>query len=184
MQQQQLQRHEPLGLLIARVRSRLKRTVGGLVRPYRLSPQQFWVLVAIAEREGPSLGQVAGSHVLDEPTASRIVTTLARRRLVVVGGDPDDRRRLRLELTPAGKELAARLLPLAAEIRAAATEGLDEDEKERIAAALRRILTNLDRLAARHPARRAAGVYRAPSAAARNGRRGRGEAPAQEEMEQ
>jgi len=147
MQQQRLQRHEPLGLLIAVARSRIKQTVGELARPFRLSPQQFWVLVGIAESEGSSLGQLAARHHLDQPTASRVVTALVRRGLAVAGGDPEDRRRFRLVLTPAGRQLASRLAPLAAQVRAATVAGLTAAERELLSASLRRIVANLDRLA-------------------------------------
>lgn len=147
MQRQRLQRHEPLGLLIAAARSRIKQTVGELARPFHLSPQQFWVLVGIAESEGSSLGQLAARHHVDQPTASRVVTALVRRGLVAVGGDPEDRRRSRLMLTPTGRQLAQRLAPLAAEVRAATVAGLSAAERELLDASLRRIVTNLDRFA-------------------------------------
>jgi len=130
--------------LIATVRSRIKQTVGGLARPFRLSPQQFWVLVGIAESEGSSLGQLAARHHVDQPTASRVVTALVRRGLVVAGDDPEDRRRSRLMLSPAGQQLAERLAPLAAEVRAATVAGLSAAEQELLGAALRRIVGNLD----------------------------------------
>jgi len=147
MQQQRFQLHEPLGLLIAVARSRIKQTVGELARPFRLSPQQFWLLVGIAESEGSSLGQLAARYHLDQPTASRVVTALVRRGLVAAGGDPEDRRRFRLALTPAGRQLAERLAPLAAEVRAATVAGLSAAERELLSASLRRIVANLRRLA-------------------------------------
>jgi DNA-binding MarR family transcriptional regulator len=147
MQQQRLQRHEPLGLLIAAARSRIKQTAGELARPFRLSPQQFWVLVGIAEREGSSLGQLAARHHVDQPTASRVVTALVGRGLVAASGDPEDRRRFCLMLTPPGRRLAERLAPLAAKVRAAMVAGLSTAEQELLDASLRRIVANLERFA-------------------------------------
>ena len=147
MQRQRLQRHEPLGLLIAAARSRIKQTVGLLARPFHLSPQQFWVLVGIAESEGSSLGQLAGRHHLDEPTASRVVTALVRRGLVAASGDPEDRRRFRLMLTTAGRQIAERLAPLAAQVRTATEAGLSTAERALVEASLRRIIANLERFA-------------------------------------
>jgi len=53
---------EPIGLLIAAARHRIKQAVGSRVRPYDLTTQQFWVLVAIYERPGFSLGELA-AHI-------------------------------------------------------------------------------------------------------------------------
>ena len=50
---------EPVGLLIAAARRRMKRAVQDRVAPHGLTPQQFWVLVNIDEAEGPSLGEIA-----------------------------------------------------------------------------------------------------------------------------
>ena len=145
MTRQPLQSQVPVGLLIAAVRRRLKQTVGDVARPLRLTPQQFWVMVGISEREGLSLTELAERHPLDQPTASRVVSALARRRLVHVADDTADRRRSHLLLTESGRLLAARLQPLAEEIRAAIVAGFEPAELESLAAALRRIVANLER---------------------------------------
>jgi len=145
MTKQPLPPQVPVGLLIAAVRRRIKQTVGDVARPMRLTPQQFWVMVGIFEREGLSLTELAERHPLDQPTASRVVAALARRRLVHVADDADDRRRSHLLLTESGRALAARLHPLAQEIRAATVAGFAPAELESLASALRRIVANLDR---------------------------------------
>jgi len=48
---------EPIGLLIAAARRRMKRALQDRVAPHGLTPQQFWVLVNIDEAEGPSLAR-------------------------------------------------------------------------------------------------------------------------------
>ena len=137
---------EPVGLLIAAARRRMKRAVRDRVAPHGLSPQQFWVLVNIDEAEGPSLGAIAARLRLDAPTASRAVTQLMRRKLVKVEGDRGDRRRLRLWVTPLGRRKIGPLRELAAELRSAAVHGLTRDEEEALRALLRKIIENLDAL--------------------------------------
>ena len=112
-----MQKQEQIGLLVAVVRRRIKQAVGAVVRPYQLSPQQFWILMAIARHEGLSLTELSENQRMDQPTACRIVSTLSRRRLVHSGPDPADRRRSRLVLTPSGRAMAETLLPLAGAIR-------------------------------------------------------------------
>jgi len=139
---------EPIGLLVAAVRRRLKQSVTALVREHRLSPQQFWTLVAVAREPGLSLGNLAGRRRMDQPTACRVVDTLVRRRLVKKAPDPGDQRRLRLVLTPAGAALSLSLLPLASTIGRAVEAGLSRAEKEAITSGLGKVLRNLDRFAA------------------------------------
>ena len=141
-------KREPIGLLVAAVRRRLKQTVTALVREHRLSPQQFWTLVAIAREPGLSLGALAARRKMDEPTACRVVDPLVRHRLVRKAPDAADQRRLRLVLTPAGAALARTLLPLASTISRAVEAGLSRAEREAITSGLAKVLRNLDRFAA------------------------------------
>ena len=137
---------EPVGLLIAAARRRMKRVVTERVRPFGLTPQQFWAIVNIDEADAPSLGEVAARLRMDAPTASRAVTQLLRRKLVKAEGDRGDRRRLRLRLTSAGRAKMPPLRTLAAELRSAATHGLSAEEEAALRGLLRKIIGNLDRL--------------------------------------
>ncbi len=135
---------EPIGLLVAVVRRRIKQTVSTMVRDHDLSPQQFWTLVAIARHEGVSLSELAELQRMDQPTACRVVAALARRRLVHSGADPADRRRSRLVLTPSGRSLAEQLAPVAAAIRSAVEAGLSPTERAAVVAGLRKVIANLE----------------------------------------
>ena len=135
---------EPIGLLVAVVRRRMKQTVSALVREFHLSPQQFWMLVAIARDEGSSLGEVAQRLRMDAPTACRVVATLVRRKLVHSGADPADRRRSRVVLTPSGRAAADLLLPIAGEVRAAVEAGLTAAERAAVVAGLQKVIANLE----------------------------------------
>ena len=135
---------EPIGLLVAVVRRRIKQAVSTLVREYDLSPQQFWTLVAIARHEGASLRDLAELQRMDQPTACRVVAALARRRLVHSGADPSDRRRSRLVLTPSGRSLAERLAPIAAAVRSAVEAGLTPAERAAVVGGLRKVIANLE----------------------------------------
>lgn len=135
---------EPIGLLVAVVRRRIKQAVSTMVREHDLSPQQFWTLVAIDRNEGVSLRELAEVQRMDQPTACRVVAALARRRLVHSGPDPADRRRSRLVLTPSGQSLADRLAPVAAAVRSAVEAGLTPSERAAVVAGLRKIIANLE----------------------------------------
>ena len=50
---------EPVGLLIAAARRKMKRAVHERVAPHGLTTQQFWALVNIDEADRPSLREVA-----------------------------------------------------------------------------------------------------------------------------
>ena len=138
-------RPEPLGLLVGALRRRIKQAVDVRARRNRLSPQQFWLLVAILEVEGCSLRFLAERQRIDAPTASRVVGGLKHRGLVRFETDPADRRRGCLRLTPKGRALAQKMRSEAIEIREAVAAGLSDVEQERARVLLRHMLANLER---------------------------------------
>ncbi|MGE5127568.1 MAG: MarR family winged helix-turn-helix transcriptional regulator [Betaproteobacteria bacterium] len=137
---------EPLGVLIAAARRGIKQATGVQLRGSGLSPQQFWILMAIHEHHGPSLRALCERRRIDAPTASRVVATLAAKDLVRVEGDPADRRRCCLELTAEGERLARRLEPQLERTRAAVAEGLSRDEQATLRDLLCRVIANAARL--------------------------------------
>jgi DNA-binding MarR family transcriptional regulator len=147
------QSEEPVGLLLAAIRRRLRQLVHAEARCHRLSPQQFWAVVAVQEAGPASLGALAERLKIDAPTASRVFATLTRRRLVRMAEDPADRRRLLLAPTAEGAELAQKLRPVARELRESLTAGFTPAELGLLRGALRRVLDNLDRFDARRARR-------------------------------
>jgi DNA-binding MarR family transcriptional regulator len=138
---------EHIGLLIAAARRRIKQAVGSQVRQrYGVTTQQFWMVVAIHEHPGLSIGELAARTRMDMPTASRVVYTLMKRKLVEVRDDAADRRRARLHLRAAGAALAKELHALATTVRAALIQGLSATEQAALRAGLRKIIANMDRL--------------------------------------
>jgi len=141
-------REEPLGLLVVTVRRRIKQVTTCVIQGLALSPQQFWTMVVIAKNNGISLRELAAFRRMDEPTACRVVNTLVRRRLVRRSPDPGDRRRSRLALTPAGKETAEKLLPLAGTIANTVESSLTSAERHAVVLGLQKVLAGLDRFEA------------------------------------
>jgi DNA-binding MarR family transcriptional regulator len=141
-----LRRQEYPGLLIAVARRRIKQAVLARAARHGLSLQQFWVLVALQEREGPSQGELAAALRMDAPTASRVVAALVRRRLVRTEVDALDRRRTHVLLTRTGIELARALTRSADEIRGALVHGMTAAEVEVLRVGLQRVITNMERL--------------------------------------
>jgi DNA-binding MarR family transcriptional regulator len=152
MSRQLLSEQEPVGLLIGAARRRIKQAVGHRLRGQGLTPQQFWVLVNVREREGLALHELAERLHLDQPTTSRIVALLRRRRLVRMGGHPGDRRRCCLGLTAPGATLIERLHPLAHEVREAVVHGMSAADQGRFRRLLRQVMANMERFESAAPA--------------------------------
>ena len=152
LSRQLLSEQEPVGLLIGAARRRIKQAVGHRLRGHGLTPQQFWVLINVREREGLALHELAARLRLDQPTTSRIVSLLRRRKLVRMGGHPGDRRRCCLGLSASGRELVDRLRPLAREVREAVVHGMSATEQDRLRRLLRQVMANMERFETAAPA--------------------------------
>jgi len=139
----------PLELVIAAAHRSIKQAATPSLRRRRLSPQQFWLLVAIHEQPGPSLRELAGRRLMDSPTASRMVELLVRRGLVRIEADPEDRRRRSILLSERGAALVRSLHPLARQIREAVQEGFGEPEAETLRGLLLRVIANMERFEGR-----------------------------------
>jgi DNA-binding MarR family transcriptional regulator len=136
----------PIGLLASQVVRSVRQLVTAQVEPLGLNSQQFWSLVAIAEQTSASQAELAARLRVDEATTCRVVRTLGDAALVAAVRDPEDRRRVRLELTPEGAALARRLLPVVREIRGAIENALTPDEREATRAGLIKVLARLGAL--------------------------------------
>lgn len=66
---------------------------------------QYRVLVVLASRGEQTVAALATEIGVTAPTASRMCDRLVRDRLITRTEDPDDRRRVRLVVTPAGRRL-------------------------------------------------------------------------------
>ena len=130
--------------MIGLARRRIRQAVEERVARRGLSSRQFWTLVALRELDAPSLQALAARQRMDAPTASRVISDLARRGLVRVDRDPKDRRRVRLVLTAKGDALAKQTIPIAAEIRRSVVHGFSDGDQELLRGLLRRVISNVE----------------------------------------
>ena len=88
--------------------ARLVEQLGGDTAAAKAMGQQRDLLAAVAKAEPATLGEVAAAVKRGAPAISRAIDALVRAGLVERQPDPDNRRRLALRLTDAGREAMAR----------------------------------------------------------------------------
>jgi DNA-binding MarR family transcriptional regulator len=127
-----------LRLVIARTARRLRQEAGE-----ELSPSQAAALATI-DRHGPlTPSEFAVRERIQRPTATRVIARLEETGLVDRTQDPADRRSFVVSLTPAGRELLARVRTRKNAYLARRLRDLDADERatlDRAAAILERVL--------------------------------------------
>jgi DNA-binding MarR family transcriptional regulator len=101
-----------LCLHVQRAARALARRFDQALKPLGLTNGQFSLLMSLHRPEPPAMGPVAELLAMDRTTLTAALKPLQRRGLVDVEVDPADRRGRLLKLTPEGRALLARALPV------------------------------------------------------------------------
>lgn len=126
--------------LLAQAAASSGRTVGAALASTGAHRSQYAVLAALDEHGPSSQTELSDSVGLDRSDLVRLLDTLVADDLVVREPDPDDRRRNRIVLTPAGDARLRELDGVLASAQAEVTAALSDAERERLVALLRKLL--------------------------------------------
>lgn len=132
--------------IVTAVKSRLRQVAFRRLAPHRISPQQYQLLMAIAEQGGRCQGDLARCTWMDKPTASRILRTLQDRGLIRAEADPTHGRRVLFHLQPAAESLVEELQAYRRYIREGIERGFTPEEKRQIRVLMGVVMANLDRM--------------------------------------
>ncbi|MCK9390197.1 MAG: MarR family transcriptional regulator [Syntrophales bacterium] len=108
---------------------------------YGLTPVQGLVLTAVSEEEGLSAGEIGKLLVLDQATLSGILERLAEAGWIIKEIAEEDKRYLRIYLTPRARELTGAIIRERDEANEEIMGGLRIEER----LLLKRMLTDLQR---------------------------------------
>jgi DNA-binding MarR family transcriptional regulator len=101
-----------LCLQVQRSARTLARRFDDALRPLQLTNGQFSLLMSLNRPQPPSIGSVATLLAMDRTTLTAAVKPLRRRRLVNLTADPADGRSRLVSLTPAGRAVLGRAVPI------------------------------------------------------------------------
>jgi DNA-binding MarR family transcriptional regulator len=104
-----------------------------------LTPTQFAVLAKLFERGSVSQNRLGRLTAMDVATIKGVIDRLRERGLARTRKDRNDKRRLLVELTDEGKDMAFRTIPAATEITKATLQPLKTTEKKLLAELLKKI---------------------------------------------
>ncbi len=98
---------------IGAVTRRIWRYVNREYAKYGLTVGQTFILFDLLDHDGSSVKDIAERVQVDSPAITGFVDRLIREGLVERSVDQEDRRAMKIHLTPKGRELATTLLPVA-----------------------------------------------------------------------
>lgn len=134
---------ESVGFLVRDLNRAIQRALQAKLAESGVAPGAWYFLRVLWEEEGLTQRELAARVGMMEPTAVIALRGLERAGWIRRRRSPEDRRKILVTLTPAGRALRERLLPLAHEVNARATAGLDAAERAMLIALLRRMRANL-----------------------------------------
>ncbi|HNY65043.1 MAG TPA: MarR family winged helix-turn-helix transcriptional regulator [Deltaproteobacteria bacterium] len=98
---------------IGAVTRRIWRYVNSEYGKYGITVGQTFILFDLLDHDGSSVKDIAERVQVDSPAVTGFVDRLIREGLVERFVDQEDRRAMKIHLTPKGRELATTLLPVA-----------------------------------------------------------------------
>jgi DNA-binding MarR family transcriptional regulator len=126
-----------LCLHVQRAARALARRFDEAFRPLGLTHGQFSLMMSLNRAQVPAMGAVAALLAMDRTTLTAALKPLERRGLVEVDVDPEDRRSRRMRLTPAGRTLLTKAVPVWERTHKAAERLLADADPERLRGDLR-----------------------------------------------
>lgn len=124
---------------VQRAARTLARRFDDALRPVGLTNGQFSLLMSLNRPEPPDMMAVASLLGMDRTTLTAALKPLQRRRLLNVAVDPADRRSRLINLTPKGRSLLVRAVPVWRKTHTAVEALLPDGNPERFRKSLRAV---------------------------------------------
>lgn len=114
------------------------------VRKAGLRVPEWRVLACLHDRDGEMITQLARIALVEQSRLTRIIVQMEERGLVLRQSDPQDGRRVRVFLTPAGRSLTHALVPQASAHEATLLARLNPEDAARLKPILHALLQTLE----------------------------------------
>ncbi len=131
---------ESIGHLIRRAHQRASATFMTILADHQFTPTQFFALARLRERGRLSQNRLGRLTAMDPATIQGVTRRLFDRGYIARTPDATDRRRMVLELTPEGTNVAERLLSGIDMVNGQILAPLGPEEQEQFRSLLKRIV--------------------------------------------
>jgi DNA-binding MarR family transcriptional regulator len=133
---------ESVGYLIKRVRAALTAAVDREMASWDISHDQWGVLLLLSSNKGDTAAELSREAGVDTGSMTRMLDRIEAKGLVVRTRSADDRRVVRLALSPAGRTVCDHMPAVMVSVLNRHLAGFSEAELETLKTFLRRMLSN------------------------------------------
>ncbi len=109
------------------------------IAPYGLTHTQFFLLIALYEKDGLTAGELADKIAVDKATMTGLLDRMERDGFIRREQDPDDRRSYRIRLTPKAEKLRDDLWRIYEEINGLFLSCLEPEERKLLGSIINKI---------------------------------------------
>ncbi len=141
-----------LGYQVRELNRAIQRALQARIAPHGATLGAWYFLRVLWEQDGLTQRELAQRTAMQEPTAMVALRGMQRAGWITRRPSADDRRRVGIHLTPAGRALREALLPEARAVLRDATRGMCAEERAALLGLLGRARANMERV---QPARSA-----------------------------
>jgi DNA-binding MarR family transcriptional regulator len=134
-----------LPYLLNRLTNRLNQDLVEALRKLEVTVPMWRVLAVLVARDGRGIGELAVYTVTDQSTLSRVIDRMERDALVERRPSPADGRAIEVFLRPVGRQVFAKILPVALQHYRHALSGLSESEARTLVRLLHKVLDTVRR---------------------------------------
>lgn len=95
---------------------------------FNLAPEQNLIMMLLWEKDGLTQNQLVQRLTKDKTNIARMASNLEQKGFIYRSHSDEDKRSIRLFLTPVGKQLGEEVIPVAEAFNKTVCEGLTRDE--------------------------------------------------------
>jgi MarR family transcriptional regulator, organic hydroperoxide resistance regulator len=132
-----------LGYQVRMTHRAIQRRLQNAIEPYGVTLGMWYFLRALWDQDGLTQRELSNRVGTMEPTTLTAISAMERSGFVTRQRNDLDKRKINIRLTPAGKKLEQRLLPLAIDVINTAMSGFSKREAEMLTVLLQAIQANL-----------------------------------------
>ncbi|MFB4163931.1 MarR family winged helix-turn-helix transcriptional regulator [Alteribacillus sp. JSM 102045] len=119
--------------------------IKSMLADYNLAPEQNLIMMLLWEEDGRSQSQIAQKLNKDKTNIARMSSNLEKKGFIRRVPSTEDRRLLKLYLTPEGKSLGDKVVPIAEEFNETVCKGFSEEELVELERLLSKINNNVQK---------------------------------------
>ncbi|MCL7749834.1 MarR family winged helix-turn-helix transcriptional regulator [Halalkalibacter alkaliphilus] len=113
------------------------------LEPFNLAPEQNLIMMLLWEKDGLTQQQLVTKLDKDKTNIARMASSLEKKGFIKRSNCNNDRRSLKLYLTPCGKKLGEKVIPIAEEFNEVICKGISEEELQLMETLLEKMNQNV-----------------------------------------